>query len=129
MKILISGSRKLTDNKTYTQMEKVLNTLTPTQILHGGAKGVDSLAARYADLKNLPQTVIKPDYSKGGRHAPLMRNSELVKLADKVICIYAADRIRKGGTGDTYRKAMKAGKLAAELIPENDEVTKPLTLF
>ena len=129
MKILISGSRKLNDNNTYTQLEKVLDKMTPTTILHGGAKGVDSLAARYAELKNLPQTVIKPDYAKGGKHAPLMRNTELVKLADKVVCVYAADRIRKGGTGDTYRKATKAGKLAAELIPEKNEVQKPLTLF
>jgi hypothetical protein len=129
MKILISGSRKLRDNNTYTQMEKVLNTLSPTKILHGGAKGVDTLAARYANQNNLPQTVIKPNYNKGGRNAPLMRNTELVKRADKVICIYSADRIRKGGTGDTYRKAMKAGKLAAELIPEKGELTKPLTLF
>jgi len=129
MKILISGSRKLSDNKTYTQIEKALNHLAPTEILHGGAKGVDTLAARYANLKKLPQTVIKPDYTKGGKYAPLMRNTELVKMADKVVCVYAADRIRKGGTGDTYRKAMKAGKLAAELIPEKSEITKALTLF
>jgi hypothetical protein len=48
MKILISGSRKLTDNSTYTQLEKLLRTLQPTHILHGGAKGVDTLADRYA---------------------------------------------------------------------------------
>jgi len=129
MKIMISGSRKLNDNNTYTQLEKALEHLTPTLILHGGAKGVDTLAAQYATKHNLPQTVIKPDYTKGGKYAPLMRNTELVKLADKVICVYAADKIRQGGTGDTYRKAMKAGKLAAELIPEKNEITKPLTLF
>jgi hypothetical protein len=129
MKILISGSRKLSDNNTYTQLEKALNNLSPTTILHGGAKGVDTLAAQYATQNKLPQTVIKPDYNKGGKYAPLMRNTELVKQADKVICIYAADRIRKGGTGDTYKKAMKAGKLAAEIIPEKGEVINHLSLF
>jgi YspA, cpYpsA-related SLOG family len=129
MKILISGTRSLTDNNTYTELEKALNHLTPTIILHGGAEGVDKLAAQYATLKNLPQTIIKPDYNKGGKYAPLMRNTELVNQADKVICIYAADSIRKGGTGDTYKKAMKAGKLAAELIPEKGEVINHLTLF
>ncbi len=129
MKILISGSRKLSDNTTYTELEKVMSTLTPTQILHGGAKGVDTLAAQYATKHKLPQTIIKPDYTKGGKYAPLMRNTELVKMADKVVCIYATDKVRQGGTGDTYRKAMKAGKLAAELVPEKGEITKPLTLF
>ena len=129
MKILISGSRKLTDNTTYTQLEKLLHTLQPTHILHGGAKGVDALADRYATENQLPKTVIKPDYENRGRHAPLIRNTELVTLADKVVCVYAADKIRKGGTGDTYKKATKAGKLAAELIPEKNQLTKPLRLF
>lgn len=129
MKILISGSRKLTDNKTYAELENLLHTLQPTHILHGGAKGVDTLADRYATENQLPKTVIKPDYASRGRHAPLIRNTELVALADKVICVYAADRIRKGGTGDTYRKATKSGKLAAELIPEKSQLTKPLRLF
>lgn len=129
MKILISGARSLSDNKTYTELEKALKNLNPTTILHGGAKGVDTLAAQYATQNKLPQTVIKPDYTKGGKYAPLLRNTELVKQADKVICIYAADRIRKGGTGDTYKKAMKAGKLAAELIPEKGEVINHLSLF
>ena len=129
MKVLISGSRKLDDNNTYTQLEKLLNTLRPTHILHGGAKGVDALADRYATENQLPKTVIKPDYQNRGRHAPLIRNTELVEKADKVICVYAADRIRKGGTGDTYRKAKRAGKLAAELIPETNHLTKPLRLF
>lgn len=129
MKILISGSRKLSDNNTYTQLEKLLNTLHPTMILHGGVVGVDTLAARYANTHNLPQMVIKPDYRNRGKYAPLIRNTELVHLADKVVCVYAADRIQKGGTGDTCRKALKAGKLAAELIPERRETRKPLTLF
>ena len=79
---------------------------------------MDTLADRYATENQLPKTVIKPDYKNRGKYAPLIRNTELVKLADKVICVYSADRIRKGGTGDTYKKATKAGKLAAELIPE-----------
>ena len=129
MKILISGSRKLNDNNTYTQLEKLLKTMHPTHVIHGGAKGVDMLADRYATENQLPKTVIKPDYKNRGKHAPLIRNTELVQLADKVICIYAKDRVRKGGTGDTYRKATKAGKLAAELTPETNQLTKPLRLF
>ena len=129
MKILISGSRKLSDNNTYTQLEKLLKTMRPTHIIHGGAIGVDALADRYATENQLPKTVIKPDYKNHGKYAPLIRNTELVQLADKVICVYAADRIRKGGTGDTYKKATKAGKLAAELIPETNQLTQPLRLF
>ena len=129
MKILISGSRKLRDNNTYTQLEKLLKTMHPTHIIHGGAKGVDTLADRYAKENQLPKTVIKPDYQNRGKHAPLIRNTELVKLADKVICVYAKGRERQGGTGDTYRKATKAGKLAAELTPETNQLTKPLRLF
>jgi len=54
MKILISGSRKLTDNTTYTQLEKLLRTLQKTHILPGGAKGVDMLADRYNSGSGMP---------------------------------------------------------------------------
>ena len=129
MKILISGSRKLSDNNTYTQLANLLNSLEPIHIIHGGAKGVDMLADRYATENNLPKTVIKPDYYTHGKYAPLIRNKQLVEMADKVICVYAADRIRKGGTGYTGKLATKAGKLTAELIPEKNQLIQPLRLF
>jgi hypothetical protein len=129
MKILISGSRKLSDNNTYTQMEKALNTMQPSQILHGGAKGVDTLAAKYATTNKLPQTVIKPNYQRYGKAAPLIRNTELVEKADAVLCIYEPGRARKGGTGDTYRKALKAKKPLTEINAEVCKLKTQLGLF
>jgi YspA, cpYpsA-related SLOG family len=120
MKILIAGARTLTDERTYQRLAELLEKLRPTEIIHGGAAGADRLAGRYAQEKGLPETIVKPDYDRSGKYAPLVRNGEMVRMADLVVCCYAAGKVREGGTGDTYKKAKKAGKLAAELMPEGE---------
>ena len=110
----------------------ILDQMNITSIIHGGAKGIDSLAGTYAQLRNLPETIIRPNYEKFGKAAPMIRNGDLVQQAEAVLCVYSQDAIRKGGTGDTYRKSVKAGKLIAEIIPEQNKVIRyPLapTLF
>jgi len=83
----------------------------PTEILHGGAKGADQLADRYAREHNIKCTIILPDYKKYcGKIAPLKRNDDLVKLADMTLALYGKGRTGKGGTADTARKTKRAGK-------------------
>jgi len=91
---------------------------TPTLLLHGGAKGADQLAQRYANEHSIPTKVIRPDYeSHHYKTAPLHRNTELVKNADYVIALYAEGRTRKGGTWDTVQKALAANKPTTEILP------------
>lgn len=120
MKLLITGSRNF-DN--YDALNSAIDELTitlqlqgemdnaPTEILHGGAKGADQLAARYAEKHQIPCTVIRPDYNAHPpKVAPLKRNMELVKLADYTIALYGPGRNEKGGTADTARKTKAARK-------------------
>lgn len=53
-------------------------------IISGGAKGIDTSAALYADKMGIKLIEIKPDYKKYGRAAPLIRNREIIKNADKI---------------------------------------------
>jgi len=114
MILAITGSRKYTD---YEELKQVIKSLAPnaTTIITGGAKGADTLAARYAKEHNLKLVEIKPDYKKYiARVAPLMRNTTIVAKADKVIAFYY--KTQSGGTLDTVKKAKQAGKLLAEVI-------------
>ena len=40
-----------------------------TEIISGGAKGIDTLAEKYADENNIPKLIIKPEYAKYGKSA------------------------------------------------------------
>lgn len=57
-------------------------------IITGGAAGVDQLAEQYAREHDLPCMVIRPDYSRYGRRAPLVRNREIIERADIVIAVW-----------------------------------------
>ena len=114
MILAITGSRKYND---YQELMQVIKSLAPdaTTIISGGAKGADTLAAKYANEHKLTLVEIKPDYKKYlARVAPLMRNTTIVAKADKVIAFYY--KTQSGGTLDTAKKAKRAGKLLAEVI-------------
>lgn len=103
MKTAIVGSRGITD---YGQLLKAVEGTAITEVISGGAMGVDKMAERYAKEKNLPLTIIRPDWRKGKEAGP-MRNQQIVEAADQVIAIWDG---QSKGTADTIRRARKAGK-------------------
>ena len=83
MKVAVIGSREI-DN---INLEKHLPEEC-TEIVSGGARGVDSLAARYARLHGIALTEFLPDYEAYGKAAPIIRNREIVNYSDKVIAFW-----------------------------------------
>ena len=102
MKLLIAGSRSITefDLAPYIPPEVDL-------IITGGANGVDTLAEQYADAHKISKLVLRPQYGRYGRGAPLKRNEAMVQIADAVLVIW--DGTSKG-TLHTVRFAEKSGK-------------------
>ncbi len=83
MKIAIIGSRGLT--------VKDLGRFLPpnvTEIVSGGAKGIDTCAAAYAAQRGLKLTEFLPDYKAYGKSAPLRRNLEIIDYADAVYAFW-----------------------------------------
>ena len=68
MKILIAGSRSITDFDLSPYVPSEFDT-----IISGGADGIDALAEEYADLHRLSKYIIRPRYKAYGRAAPLKR--------------------------------------------------------
>lgn len=89
MRVAVIGSRglKLGDLKQYLPEET-------TEIVSGGAKGVDSFAKEYAVAHDIKYTEFLPDYEKYGRSAPLKRNITIIKYADVVIALW--DGVSRG---------------------------------
>lgn len=104
MKVAVTGSRGL--HPTDAELAAMLPEGT-TEIVSGGATGVDQAAARYARAHGLKLTELRPDYKTWGKIAPLIRNSQIVDEADEVLAIW--DGLSKG-TQDTMKKARAKGK-------------------
>ena len=83
MKVAIIGSRNLKINCLEKYLPKHI-----TEIVSGGAKGVDSCAKEFAIANNIKLTEFLPDYQKYKRGAPLKRNLEIIEYADLVIAFW-----------------------------------------
>ena len=102
MKVAVIGSRGL----TVPDLERYLPPDT-TEIITGGAQGVDASAAAYARRHGLKLTVFLPDYAQYGRRAPLLRNLEIIVHSELVLAFwdgksrgtaFVIDRCQKRGT-------------------------------
>jgi hypothetical protein len=58
--------------------------------------------------RGVPVTRLIPDWKKHGRAAGIIRNTDIVKQADKVVAFWDG---KSKGTQDTIGKARKANKL------------------
>ena len=106
--IAIIGSRGLSDYNTFLNKMKEIELPTEEiRIVSGGAKGVDTLAERYADEMNYDKLIIKPEWSRYGKGAGIIRNKEIIKNADMIIAFW--DGISPG-TKHSIERAKKLDK-------------------
>ena len=101
MKIAVAGSR------TILKIDLAPYVSEGDEIVSGGAKGVDSLAASYAHAHGLKLTEFLPDYARYGRGAPIKRNYEIVDYADRVVVFWDG---KSRGALSVIKYAEKVGK-------------------
>ncbi len=103
MKAAIVGSRGLylTDFSPYLP-EGV------TEIVSGGARGIDNCAREYAKRCGIKLTEFLPEYDKyGSKAAPHMRNDRIIDYADIIIAFWDG---RSPGTRSVIEKCKSLGK-------------------
>ena len=83
MRVAVIGSRNL-------EIEDIGKYIPPktTEIVSGGARGIDTVAKNYAIKNNIKLVEFKPDYRRYGKGAPLKRNLQIIAYADIVIAIW-----------------------------------------
>ena len=111
MRIGIVGSRRRIDREAI--VAAIGRLPLGTIVITGAARGPDSWAEQAARARGLEVVVHSPDL--GGVHARWQaaeryyaRNQRIVDDADRIIAFVAPDRT--GGTEDTIRRAVRAGK-------------------
>lgn len=83
MKVAIIGSRGITVQNIGDYLPA-----DTTEIVSGGARGVDSCAREFAIQNGIKLTEFLPDYLLYGRGAPLKRNLQIVDYADLIIAFW-----------------------------------------
>lgn len=111
--LAIVGSRKLEGHPDLeTQIALILDAYNPSQVVSGGAIGVDQAAVRVAKAWGIPTDEKKPQPTKGGkaeyRRACFARNTLIAEASDVVVGIMLPGGT--GGTQDTLDKATRMGK-------------------
>ena len=110
MKIPVIGSRAL----KLHNLEKQL-ACDVTEIVSGGARGIDTCARDYALANGLKLTEVLPEYDKYGRGAPFKRNLQIIEYADEVLAFwdgqsrgtkYVIEQCRKKNKKVTVMKAV-----------------------
>lgn len=83
MRVAVIGSRGLTvdDLGIYLPADT-------TEIISGGAKGIDTCARNYAISHNIKLTEFPPEFDKYGRSAPLKRNLTIIQNSDIVLAFW-----------------------------------------
>ena len=110
MNLAIVGSREYTNYEEFKSLlEKSLigNISKVKLVVTGGAKGVDSMAEKWAADKKIETKIFLPLYkSSYDPGAPLKRNSQIVE-ASNIMVAFVAPNSR--GTLDSIKKAEKKG--------------------
>jgi len=89
MKLAVIGSR--------TIQALCLDEFIPSEttlLVSGGANGVDQLAEQYPDAHKLSKLILRPQYEKYGRGAPIVRNKAIVDQADEILVFW--DGVSRG---------------------------------
>ena len=108
MKLAIIGSRNIDD----IVIDKYIPEAT-TEIVSGGAKGVDTLAKFFAQKNGLILTEFLPRYDLYGKVAPIKRNREIAEYADEAIAFWDG---RSKGTDHAIGFFKKLGKKVTVII-------------
>ena len=83
MKVAVIGSRGLSVPNIGEYLPE-----DTTEIVSGGAKGVDASAREYALSRGIRLTEFLPEYTKYRRNAPYKRNAAIVEYSDLVIAFW-----------------------------------------
>ena len=83
MKLAIIGSRSITD----VDIEEYLPEGV-TEIVSGGAKGIDTLAKEFAEKNGIKYTEFLPDYNRYKKGAPIKRNEQIAEYSDCALALW-----------------------------------------
>lgn len=107
MRVLVCGDRAWTARE---MIREVLEQARPTLVIHGGARGADTLAGEVAEEMDLPVKVFPADWKRYGKAAGVLRNQQMLDEGQPdLVLAFHTDLTCSKGTLDMVRRAKAAG--------------------
>lgn len=112
MKVLVTGSRHWIN---VTLIDTTLTNLNPDIVIHGGAKGADTIAGMWARIRGKIERVYPAQWDKYGKAAGTNRNLQmlacenLIELDNPIDCVVAFPLPNSIGTHHMLKIAKAAG--------------------
>jgi len=87
MRVIVAGSRSVSD---FTLVSWVIEQsgFPISELVSGGARGVDRLGERYALERGIPVRVFPARWARYGRQAGFFRNSAMALYADALVLVW-----------------------------------------
>ena len=105
--VAIVGGRDFNDEVGLNaRMNDLFDEYNITRVVSGGAKGADSLGAKWARSRNIPTTIYLPDWKKYGRRAGIVRNADIINAASMVVAFWDG---HSPGTKNSIERGEKKG--------------------
>jgi hypothetical protein len=80
MKVLVCGGRDYADARALDEALDALHRETAiTRLIHGAARGADSLAAAWAKSRCIPELAFPADWKRDGKAAGFVRNARMLR--------------------------------------------------
>lgn len=107
MKLLVCGDRNWTNGAA---IMRELKRMKPQLVIHGGARGADTLAGEAAKSLGIKVKVFPAQWDKFQRAAGPIRNQQMLDEGkpNKVLAFHA-DIVSSKGTKDMLKRADRAG--------------------
>lgn len=105
MRIIIAGSRSINNYNTLKNVIKECP-LTISEVVSGGARGVDRLGERWARDNQVNLHIMPAKWDKHGNSAGMIRNSQMADYADGLIALWDGE---SRGTKNMIETASKNG--------------------
>jgi hypothetical protein len=90
MKVAIVGSRSIKNEDLVINFIEECHSFDSynDKIISGGARGVDTIAEKYAKDNNIRTVIFVPNWEKYGNRAGFIRNSDIISKCEKCIIIW-----------------------------------------
>ena len=112
MRVLVCGGRDFYDGALLKRTLDDIVTELDVVVIHGGARGADSLASWWASTRGFSVEIYPADWNAHGSAAGPIRNQEMIdKGKPDLVVAFPGGK----GTADMVRRAKAAGVLVKEV--------------
>lgn len=106
MKVIVCGGRDYQDrDAVFAALDKAHAKRPFEMVIHGGARGADTLAGQWAELRGIFSARVDALWDAHGRAAGYRRNRAMLELFPEGVIAFPGGR----GTADMVRAAREAG--------------------